>query len=312
MAEEEMVHKLIIVGLDQAGKTSILNILNKKYNAMDNIKPTVGIERDEIRILGIPIISWDLGGQEQFRESYLKNSRLFDKTDSLFYVIDVWNASRFEEALRYYSKLLEFIGELKIRPEIVILLHKVDPNLKDNPNTSTILENLKKLFQEESEGYNISVFATSIFDRKSIIEAFSKNLQELIADLKPFKKILESVVVLQKLDAAILFDENLIILSDFYRDKEIEGDCLNTVYNSVHYLTHTNPKLADSGDFTKNFELVLNIKNVLKKFIFLETKYRGWNFYLLTMSDKATEVDPAAVSAKFKTITHIFEKKDEF
>jgi len=115
MAEEEMVHKLIIVGLDQAGKTSILNILNKKYNAMDNIKPTVGIERDEIRILGIPIISWDLGGQEQFRESYLKNSRLFDKTDSLFYVIDVWNASRFEEALRYYSKLLEYHKRLSTR-----------------------------------------------------------------------------------------------------------------------------------------------------------------------------------------------------
>ncbi len=277
---------------------------------MDNIKPTVGIERDQIKILGVPIVSWDLGGQEHFREKYLKDSRLFDGTDSIFYVIDIWNGTRFEEALKYYSDILELLGKLKIRPEIVILLHKVDPNLRDNPKTDTILENLRRLFQDESEGYQISVYATSIFDRKSIIEAFSKNLQELIASLKPFKKLLESVALLQKLDATILFDENLMILSDYYRNKAIEEICLNTVYNSVHYLTTANPKLAESNTFSTTFELVLNVKNAQKKFTFLEAKYRGWNVYLLAMSDKTAEVDPDAISAKFKTMAHIFEKKE--
>jgi len=311
MTDAKTVHKLLCIGLDQAGKTSILNILNKKYNLMDNIKPTVGIERDQIKILGIPIVGWDLGGQKQFREKYLKDSRLFDSADSIFYVIDIWNATRFEDALQYYSKILEMLEKLKIRPEIVILLHKVDPNLRDNQKTKEILHNLKKLFQEESEGYHISVFATSIFDRKSIIEAFSKNLQEIISSLKPFKRLLESVALLQKLDAAILFDENLMILSDYYKDKETEQVCLNTVFNAVHYLTTTNPKLAESNSFSTNFELVLNVKNAQKKFIFMEANYRGWNIYLLTMSDKEQLVDPAVVSAKFKTMAHIFEKKEK-
>ena len=311
MTDAKTIHKLLIVGLDQAGKTSILNILNKKYNLMDNIKPTVGIERDQIKILGIPIVGWDLGGQKQFREKYLKDSRLFDSADSIFYVIDVWNATRFEDALQYYSKILEMLEKLKIRPEIVILLHKVDPNLRDNQKTKEILNNLKKLFQEESEGYHISVFATSIFDRKSIIEAFSKNLMEIISSLKPFKKLLESVALLQKLDAAILFDENLMILSDYYKDKETEEVCLNTVFNAVHYLTTTNPKLAESNSFSTNFELVLNVKNAQKKFIFMEANYRGWNIYLLTMSDKEQLVDPVVVSAKFKTMAHIFEKREK-
>ncbi|NVM53564.1 MAG: 50S ribosome-binding GTPase [Candidatus Helarchaeota archaeon] len=312
MGEEDKIHKLLVVGLDQAGKTSILNILNEKYNLMDSIKPTVGVERDRINILGIPIVSWDLGGQKQFRDNYLKNTRLFEKTDSLFYVIDVWNGTRFEESLEYYSQILELIDKLTMRPNIVILLHKVDPNLRDNPKTDQILENLRKLFQEESEGYEISVYATSIFDRKSIIEAFSKNLQEIITTLKPFKKLLKSTIILLKLDAAILFDENLMILSDVYKDKETEDVCLNTVYNSVYYMTYQNPKLAASDDFITNFELVLGVKNVQKKFTFMEAKFRGWDLYLLTMTDKEKEVDPDAISAKFKAMAHIFEKKESF
>ncbi|NVM31361.1 MAG: 50S ribosome-binding GTPase [Candidatus Helarchaeota archaeon] len=313
MSEPDTVHKILLVGLDQAGKTSILNVLNEKYNQMDNIKPTVGIERDEIKILGIPIRTWDLGGQEKFRKDYLKlkNVRIFDQADSIFFVIDVWNATRFEEALNYYSQIMEIYEKLGQRPKIEILLHKVDPNLRHNPNTDEILKNLKNLFQEESVTYEISLYATSIFDRKSIIEAFSKNLQDLIVTLQPFKKLLESVALLQKLDAAILFDENLMILSDYYRNKVIEEMCLDTVYNSVHYLTYTNPKLAETDKFTTNFELVLNVKNTLKKFTFMDAKYRGWNVYLLTMSDKTAEVDPDAISAKFKTVAHIFEKKEK-
>ena len=309
MSEPDTVHKILLVGLDQAGKTSILNVLNEKYNLMDNIKPTVGIERDEIKILGIPIRTWDLGGQEKFRKDYLKlkNVRIFDQADSIFFVIDVWNATRFEEALNYYSQILEIYEKLGQRPKIEILLHKVDPNLRHDPKTDEILKNLKNLFQEESIAYRISLYATSIFDRKSIIEAFSKNLQELIVELKPFKKLLESIAILLKLDAAIILDESLMILGEHYKNKATEEICLNTVYNSVYYITNTRPELAD--EFTQNFELVLNVKGGLKRFTFMEVKFRGWNLFLLTMSKNVLDTD--AVLSKFKTMAHIFERKEK-
>lgn len=293
------------MGLDQAGKTSILNILNQNYNLMDDLKPTIGIERHEIKILGIPVISWDLGGQERFREEYLKNLKIFEKTDTLMFVIDVLHATRYEEALEYYSNVLALFEKIEIKPKIVLLFHKVDPNLVDEPETLEMLTEVKELFIAKSEEYSPTIFLTSIFDRKSIIEAFSKSLQEIISDLKPFKKILESINLLLKLDASIVFDENLMILSDLYKSKDIEDLCLSTVYNSVYYILNTNPKLAEN--FTANFELVLNVKNQQKIFSFTDLTFRGWNLYLLTMGDKA--VDHQTLISRFNSMTHLFEKK---
>lgn len=298
------------MGLDQAGKTSILNILDQNYNLMDNLKPTIGIERHEINILGISVMNWDLGGQERFRKDYFKNVKVFEQTDALFFVIDALNATRYEEALDYYDKILQLFGKLRLKPKIAILIHKVDPNMINDPETLEMIEEIKQLVLSKSEDYEISFYTTSIFDRKSIIEAFSRNLQELISELKPFKKILESLGLSLKLDAVILFDEKLMILSEFYSSEEIEEVCLSTVYNSVYYMTHTNPKLAE--DFQTNFELVLNVKNQKKGFQFTDVKFKGWNLYLLTMSDeKAQKIDKDAVIARFDAMSHLFKEREE-
>ena len=59
------IYKLVMAGLDFAGKTSILKILEGSYSDLDQIKPTLGSERTEWDILGFKIINWDLGGQKQ-------------------------------------------------------------------------------------------------------------------------------------------------------------------------------------------------------------------------------------------------------
>ena len=274
---------------------------------MDNLKPTIGIERHEIKILGIPIVSWDFGGQERFRKEYFRNLKIFEKTDAVFFVIDALKATRYEEALDYFTKILQMFEKLELKPKIVLLIHKVDPNLINDPETLEMVEEIKEIFLSKYGDYEISVFITSIFDRKSIIGAFSKNIQELISELKPFQKILESLGLLLNLDASIVFDENLMILSEYYKDKEIEDVCLNTVYNSVYYIIHTNPKLAE--DFSANFELVLNVKNQKKIFSFLEVKISGWNLYLLTMGDE--KVDHDAVLSRFDAMSHLFKQKED-
>jgi small GTP-binding protein len=301
-SDDEQMNKIVIVGLDQAGKTSILNILNQKYNLMDNIKPTVNISRAEIKVLGIPIICWDLGGQERFRKNFLTNFKVFEQTDSLFYIVDALNAVRYEEALQYYIDILNIFEKLKTKPKIVLCIHKIDPNLQNDSDTLEAIQDVKELFLPKSEDYEITTYITSIYDRRSIVEAFSKNIQQLITTLKPFKPLLESIALLLKLDAAILFDENLMILSDYYKSAEIEEVCLSTVYNSVFYMTRTNPKLAEH--FTSNFELVLNVKNRTKLFNFTEIKFKGWNLYLLTMGEQ--KLDTKVVYTKFESIIHAF------
>lgn len=308
MSVSDDISKILVVGLDQAGKTSILNILNQKYNLQDNIKPTVGIGRTEIKILGVPVICWDLGGQEKFRKNFLKNIKIFEHTDSLFFIIDALGAIRYQEALQYYIDILDIYRKLESKPKIVLCIHKIDPNLRDDPETLDFINEVKDLFIPKSAEFEVTTYVTSIYDRKSIVEAFSKNLQETIAILKPFKNLLESIVLSLKLDAAIVFDENLMIVSDYYKNPEIEEACLDTVYNSVYYITRTNPKLAE--DFTPNFELVLNVKNQERLFNFVEVKFKGWNLFLLTMGNQ--KLDHKALRERFASMTHVFEKKSKF
>ena len=297
------MRKVLIIGLDQAGKTSILNILSSKFNLMDNLKPTAGIERTEIQILGIPILTWDLGGQQIFREQYLKNLKIFAETDSVFFVVDALNPARYDEALQYYSDILNKFKQLDLKPKIVLCIHKIDPNIRDNPNTLQVIDDLRELFQAKSGDFEITTFVTSIYDRKSIIESFSRNFQELLVSLKPFKKLLESLVRQLNLDGLILFDENLMILSESYRDVDCEQMCLNLTYNSVYYMSQSNPQMLDSN-LAQNFEFILNLKNKQKRFNFVKVQFKEWTLYVLTMGDK--KLDSHEVTAKFNSIVKNF------
>lgn len=301
------VRKILVVGLDQAGKTSILNILTNKFNLMDNLKPTAGIERTEIQVLGIPILSWDLGGQDLYREGYLKDFKIFVDTDSLFYVVDGINTKRYDEALQYYSDILNIFKKLDAKPKIILCIHKIDPNIRNNPNTQHLIDDLKRVFQARSGDFEITTFVTSIYDRKSIIESFSRNFQELIVSLKPFKKLLETLVRQASLDGLVLFDENLMILSEFYRDLDCEQNCLNMTYNSVYYMSQSNPQMMD-GNFAKNFEFILNLKNKQKHFNFVEVKFKEWRLYLLTIGDK--KLDSNDLAAKFNAMVKNFAISD--
>lgn len=274
---------------------------------MNNLSPTVKIERHEINILGIPIINWDFGGQKCYREEYLNNLGVFEKMDTLVFVIDAYNALRYQEALEYYKAILLSLDKLKLKPYIVILIHKIDPNLANQPETLNLIEELKKLFLSYSGTNQVSFFITTIFDRRSIINAFSKSLQALISELKPFKSILESISLLLNLDASILFNEDLIIISEFYKNQIVEETCLNIIYNSVYYINNANPKLAES--LTTKFQLVLNLKNRSKVFNFIEVKFRGWKLYFLTMSDNI--INDADVIARFNSMSYIFDKREE-
>ena len=68
--------KIIISGLDNAGKTSILTAFDKKYDFEKEVlelEPTKRIEYQRTQFLKNSIIFWDMGGQERYRNEYLSN-----------------------------------------------------------------------------------------------------------------------------------------------------------------------------------------------------------------------------------------------
>ena len=75
MNNVKITKKIIFMGLDNAGKTSILRIVKRELTpeATKNLKPTKGLSTEEFTLNNEKIIIWDFGGQTSFREEYFKH-----------------------------------------------------------------------------------------------------------------------------------------------------------------------------------------------------------------------------------------------
>lgn len=99
--QKEKEVRLLILGLDNAGKSSIL----KKFNGEDisTIEPTLGFNIKTLEYLGFVLNCWDVGGQQTIR-SYWRN--YFEQTDGLIWVVDSADRWRMEDCKRELHKLL--------------------------------------------------------------------------------------------------------------------------------------------------------------------------------------------------------------
>lgn len=99
--EKEKEVRLLMLGLDNAGKTTIL----KKYNGEDTstISPTLGFNIKTLEYQGYKLNVWDIGGQTTIR-SYWRN--YFEQTDGLVWVVDSGDKMRLADCKRELHALL--------------------------------------------------------------------------------------------------------------------------------------------------------------------------------------------------------------
>ncbi|MBD3228078.1 MAG: hypothetical protein GF329_07800 [Candidatus Lokiarchaeota archaeon] len=182
--EEESIKKIIFMGLDNAGKTSIIKLLTQSYGmeAFSDLSPTEGVERHEIVGPASSYAIWDFGGQELYRRLYLDDpEKYLMGIDLFFYVVDIQDKDRFHQSYNFFKKIIEVLKFLKESPEINILLHKFDPELENNPNAYELLNQVQMIFKDVLEGLNYEFFTTSIFNSLPTGET-------LVNDLKGFLK----------------------------------------------------------------------------------------------------------------------------
>ena len=101
LKEKEKEVRLLMLGLDNAGKTTIL----KKFNGEDinEIAPTLGFNIKTLDHRGFKLNIWDVGGQKSLR-SYWRN--YFEATDGLIWVVDSADKRRLEDCRRELQALL--------------------------------------------------------------------------------------------------------------------------------------------------------------------------------------------------------------
>ncbi|KAJ8925335.1 hypothetical protein NQ315_009165 [Exocentrus adspersus] len=102
MKQKEKEMRILMLGLDNAGKTTIL----KRFNGepINTISPTLGFNIKTLEHRGFKLNIWDVGGQKSLR-SYWRN--YFECTDGLIWVVDSADKRRLEDCRNELHVLLQ-------------------------------------------------------------------------------------------------------------------------------------------------------------------------------------------------------------
>lgn len=168
--------KILMIGLDNSGKTSISKCLKgiKNISAFNSIVPTREHNIENFEALNSKYVIWDLSGQEAYREEYLNQaSKFFDDTSKIIYVIDIQDVKRYDLALEYMEKVINSIDKQN-DIDFSIFLHKYDPDLKFDQELNEIIIDkfIKKIKEKIPPNFNYSLHKTSIyaiFEKSTII-----------------------------------------------------------------------------------------------------------------------------------------------
>lgn len=182
MRNQEQQIKLVILGLENAGKTSIMDLLKQKTELTlrkpPDMYPTKGVERRSLFQGNIMV--WDLGGQEVYRNEYLANPESYFKEISFcYYVVDIQDYYRLATSTMYFMGVFNLIKKYSPNARIVLLFHKMDPDF--NPNKRNLrdkfLEKIEPFLQKNNTSF--ITYETTIFDLYSIKTAFSQEVLQL-------------------------------------------------------------------------------------------------------------------------------------
>ena len=126
--------RILLLGLDNAGKTSILYKLKLKENVLTI--PTIGFNVETVHpVEGVTFTVWDIGGQHKIRPLW---RHYYQNTDGLAYVIDSSDFDRISEAAEELHSIVE--DELMHGVPIVVIANK-----QDLPNAVSCSELIKRL-----------------------------------------------------------------------------------------------------------------------------------------------------------------------
>ncbi|XP_067130063.1 ADP-ribosylation factor-like protein 2 [Centruroides vittatus] len=119
LKKREKEVRLLMLGLDNAGKTTIL----KKFNGEDinTISPTLGFNIKTLEHRGFRLNMWDVGGQKSLR-SYWQN--YFESTDGLIWVVDSADRRRLQDCKNELHAL--FLEERLLGATLLVFVNKQD------------------------------------------------------------------------------------------------------------------------------------------------------------------------------------------
>lgn len=152
--------RILILGLDNAGKTTILKSLLGED--ITGISPTLGFNIKTFTFEGFRLDLWDVGGQRSLR-SYWRN--YFESTDGLVWVVDSNDRARLPDCSIELHQLLK--EERLIGADLLILANKCDvPGCMDQQEIAEVLQ------LDSIKSHRWQIFQASAVTGKNIREGF--------------------------------------------------------------------------------------------------------------------------------------------
>lgn len=183
--------KISLVGLSGCGKTSIYmtTFAGKRPEQTKGAAPTIMYEIRRHPFLGLEVSIFDFGGQEQYRESYMGDPKVFSGTDVLIPVVDLHEPDSFDEAKKYFTGIIDLFKKNKIKPEVHIFFHKYDLQDYMKELLDTNLEKAKGIFMDLFSEWNPVFHVTSIYEQERLAEIFR---DILVASYESLEKHVET------------------------------------------------------------------------------------------------------------------------
>ena len=165
--------KILMLGLDAAGKTTVLYKL--KLNETVSTIPTIGFNVETVTpVKNVSFTVWDVGGQDKIRPLW---RHYFIGCEGLIYVVDSSDKSRFAEAQNELEWILDS-DEMAGVP-LVILANK-----QDLPQAVSPADVAVKLGLDKVRNRKWHIQGTSALSGEGVFQA----MQELSTLVKEFQR----------------------------------------------------------------------------------------------------------------------------
>lgn len=124
--------KLLVLGLDNAGKTTLLKQLSKEDP--EGTEPTQGFNVKTLLHDGFKLNVWDIGGQKKIREYWVN---YYSNVDGIVFVIDSSDEGRVKECTETFNFLM---SEEKLKGvPILIFANKQDLEFSLKPDEVSLI-----------------------------------------------------------------------------------------------------------------------------------------------------------------------------
>lgn len=154
--QQEM--ELTILGLQNAGKTTLVNLISTGDFTDDRI-PTVGFNMRRVQKGGVTLKMWDLGGQARFRTMWERYCR---GVSAVVFVVDGADEDRFETAR---VELQDILSRRALDGIPVLVL----ANKSDLPGAVKDVNEIVDIFGlKEIDNHQVSVYSISAKNRTNI------------------------------------------------------------------------------------------------------------------------------------------------